>query len=169
MAPQRFGFQCTVDQETHELWQYVRALMSHEIPTGEMALVLKGALKLAAEQLEKRKFAATDRRDSARPTTSARHIPAAVKRAVWERDGGRCTFVSDGGKRCASRRRLEFDHLEPVARGGDARAENLRLMCRAHNQHEAERSLGAEFMERKRAEARAGRAESRLAGIDARP
>jgi len=107
LAPQRFGFQCTLDQETHDLLQDVRALMSHEIPTEEMVLVLKGALKLAKAQLEKRKFAATDRPGHSRPVTSRRHIPAAVKRAVRERDGGRCTFVSDNGKRCAARTLLE--------------------------------------------------------------
>jgi len=48
-----------------------------------------------------------------------------------------------------------FDHRGPVARGGEATAENLRLVCRAHNQHGAERSFGAGFMERKREAARA--------------
>jgi len=32
-------------------------------------------------------------RGTGRPT----HIPAAVERAVWERDGGRCTFVGENG------------------------------------------------------------------------
>jgi len=32
--------------------------------------------------------------------------------------------------------------------------ENLRLRCRAHNQFEAERAFGAEFMERKCDEAK---------------
>jgi hypothetical protein len=77
-----------------------------------------------------------------------------VKRTVWERDGGRCTFVSESGRRCEERAWLEYDHAEPVARGGQATAENLRLLCRAHNQHAAERTFGAEFMSDKRAEAR---------------
>jgi hypothetical protein len=157
LAPQRFGFQCTVDQETHELWQYAKALLSHEIPTGEMALVLKAVLKLAVGQLEKRKFAATDRPGHSRGSADPRHIPAAVKRAVRERDQGRCAFVSETGKRCESRSILQFDHIEPVARGGESTVENLRLLCRAHNQHAAERAFGAEFMCNKRAVARAHR------------
>ncbi len=154
LAPQRFGFQFTGDQETRELYEHVRALLSHEVPTGEMALVFRAALKLAATALEKRKFAATTRPRRARSTKSVRHIPAAVKRAVWERDEGRCTFVSDGGNRCAARTRLEFDHREAVACGGESTTENIRLLCRAHNQHAAERAFGSEFMERKRSEAR---------------
>jgi 5-methylcytosine-specific restriction endonuclease McrA len=73
-----------------------------------------------------------------------------VRRAVSERDQERCAFVGETGKRSGSRRGLELDHIEPVARGGTSTVENLRLLCRAHNQHEAEHSFGAEFMERKR-------------------
>jgi hypothetical protein len=79
---------------------------------------------------------------------------------VWERDGGQCGFVGDSGQRCPERSRLEYDHADPVARGGEATAENVRLRCRAHNEYEAECVFGAGFMSDKRAEARA-RAEAR--------
>ena len=92
LAPQRVGFQFTGDQETRELYEQFRALMSHEIPTGEMALVFKAALKLAKAHVEKRKFAATDHPGQSRCSGNPRHIPAAVKRAVFERDGARCAF-----------------------------------------------------------------------------
>jgi 5-methylcytosine-specific restriction endonuclease McrA len=141
--------------------------MSHEIPTGEMALVYKAALKIGVEQMMKRKFAATDRPGHSRGSADSRHIPAAVKRAVSDRDQGRCAFVSEAGKRCESRRHLEYDHVEPVARGGQSTVENVRLLCRAHNQHEAERSFGAEFMERKRSEARQRRGARTRARRDA--
>ena len=76
------------------------------------------------------------------------------------RDGRRCTFVSESGRRCSACRRLDFDHIVPLARGGEATADNLRLLCPAHNQHEADRVLGAGFMEEKRSGSRArGRAE----------
>src|SRR5262249_37832062 len=127
----------------------------HEIPSGEMALVFKAALKVGVEQLMKRKFAATDRPGKSRGSADPRHIPAAVRREVHERDQGQCTFVSDAGKRCESRRFLEFDHAVPVANGGEATGENIRLRCRAHNQHTAERAFGADFMSGKRVEARA--------------
>ena len=69
---------------------------------------------------------------------------------MWERDGGRCTFVSESGHRCEARTRLEFDHVEPVAHGGHATVQGLRLRCRAHNQLEAERAFGRDFMNSKR-------------------
>ena len=165
LAPQRFGLQVTLDQETHDLLERARALMGHQNPAGEIASVLKRALELLVGQLEKRKFAATARPGPSRPATSARHIPAAVKRVVRERDGDRCTFIGDSGRRCAARRLLEFDHREPVARGGETTAENLRLVCRAHNQHAAECTFGAAFMEGKRAEAHGAGHKGNGAGV----
>ncbi len=93
------------------------------------------------------------RRDS-NANPDPRVVPAHVKRAVWRRDEGRCTFTSAGGRRCESRRGLEFDHVTPVARGGEASVANLRLRCRAHNQYEAERVFGAEFIHGKRESSR---------------
>jgi 5-methylcytosine-specific restriction endonuclease McrA len=150
-----------VDQETQDLWEYAKALLSHEIPTGEMALVLKAVLKLAVPRLDKRKFAATNRPGHSRGSADPRHIPGAVKREVRARDEGKCTFVGENGKRCGSRHKLEFHHDEEFARGGASTAKNLRLLCRAHNQHLADRSFGADFMERKRNAARPARGPSR--------
>ena len=82
LAPQKFAFQFTGDQETHDLYEEFRALISHEIPSGEMALVFKAALQMAKAQAEKRKFAATDRPGHSRASADPRHIPAwgAVRR-----------------------------------------------------------------------------------------
>ncbi len=77
-----------------------------------------------------------------------------MKRAVWARDGGQCTFVSEVGHRCQARKLIEFDHVEPVARGGTATVAGIRLRCRAHNQYGAEREFGAGFMRGKREAAR---------------
>jgi 5-methylcytosine-specific restriction endonuclease McrA len=151
LAPRRYGFQFTGDQETRELYEDVRALLSHQLPSGEMALVFKRALQLAKAELEKRKYAATDRPGRSRGSKSSRHIPASARREVHERDQGRCTFVSEAGKRCDSRHMVEFEHDVTRARGGESTPKNLRLLCRAHNQLMAEREFGTEFMDRKRA------------------
>jgi hypothetical protein len=58
---------------------------------------------------------------------------------------------------------LQFDHIDEVARGGQATTDRMRLRCRAHNQYEAERTFGVEFMQHKREEARRGAAERRMA------
>jgi hypothetical protein len=131
--------------------RYAQELLGHALPSGDLAQVLDRALDALIERLERRKFGATRRpRRSEQASANPRHIPADVKRTVWERDGGRCTFVSDAGQRCPARSRLEYDHVEPVARGGRSTVSGLRLRCRAHNRYAAECAFGAGFMERKR-------------------
>jgi hypothetical protein len=162
LAPQRYALQLTVSQETHDKLRYAQELLGHQLPSGDLAQILDQALDALICQLEKRKFAATSEpRESRHPTRSARHIPAAVKRAVRERDQGQCTFRSESGRRCPARTRLEFDHVEPVARGGQATVDGIRLRCRSHNQYDAECTFGAGFMERKREEAREAAAAKR--------
>jgi hypothetical protein len=72
-----------------------------------------------------------------------RYISAAIKRAVWERDQGQCTF-----KGCHSKYFLEIDHIQPVVLGGLNDLSNLRLLCRNHNQRAAIESLGFKYMSR---------------------
>jgi hypothetical protein len=89
-----------------------------------------------------------------RPRQRGRHIPAAVRRAVFERDGNQCTYVAATGMRCLETHRLEFHHVTPFAAGGEHRASNLTLLCGAHNALAAEEDFGREFVEEKK---RAGR------------
>jgi hypothetical protein len=70
--------------------------------------------------------------------------------------------VSPDGCRCQERGRLEIDHVVPVALGGAARPENLRLLCRAHNQHAAEVALGCERLAARREVAQRRRAAERF-------
>ena len=164
LARERFVLQLTIAQTTHDKLRYAQTLLSHQIPSGDLAKVLDRALDALIPQLEQRKFAATAKPRSGHPRPSARprHIPAHVKRTVWQRDQGQCTFVSEAGRRCPARRFLEFDHLDEVARGGRSTVSGLRLRCRSHNQYGAECSFGAEFMRRKREAARAAAAEARV-------
>ncbi|HYJ32153.1 MAG TPA: hypothetical protein VE326_02945, partial [Candidatus Binatia bacterium] len=153
---ERYLVRVTIDRSTHDKLRHAQALLSHAVPSGDVAQVLDRALDALIARLEKRKLGAGRTTSDAagevrtvlvRPRRTrhagTRHIPTQVRRAVWERDGGRCTFVSADGYRCASRRFLEFDHIEPFARGGMSHVDGLRLRCRAHNQHAAEQTFGA--------------------------
>jgi 5-methylcytosine-specific restriction endonuclease McrA len=66
---------------------------------------------------------------------------------VWERDQGRCTFVSDDGRRCDATQRLELHHEIPFARGGPATVANVRLACKGHNDLLARRAYGDQHMD----------------------
>jgi hypothetical protein len=167
LAPARFGVQFTFGEAALEKLRYAQALLGHAVPSGELPEVFERALDALIEQLERRKFAKGSRAAASSPKRApgSRHIPAAVRREVWERDGGRCTFESATGERCDSCERLEFDHIVAAACGGLPTADNLRLRCRTHNQYAAEQQLGAEFMQRKRQQARERGAErSRRSG-----
>ena len=73
-------------------------------------------------------------RGRAWPAASRRAIPAAVRRLVWQRDQGRCCYRDPiSGRRCTSAHLLQLDHLLPVAQGGGADPENLRVLCSAHH------------------------------------
>ena len=73
---------------------------------------------------------------SSRSRVHGRVIPAAVKRQVWERDRGCCSYVDRGsGRRYGSRHLLQIDHIVPFALGGSAETGNLRLLCAAHHRH----------------------------------
>jgi 5-methylcytosine-specific restriction endonuclease McrA len=172
-AQSRVRFQILITKSVHEKLRYAQELLSHAVPTGDTSQVFERALDVLITQLEKRKLGSTTRRLRRVRSTSesrprSRYIPAQVRRAVWERDEGRCTFVSASGTRCKARRFLEFDHVDPVARGGGATVDRIRLRCRAHNQYEAERSFGVGFMNRKRHEARLQAGAARVPAAKAR-
>ena len=166
----RFPLHATITAETREKLAYARDLLGHAVPGGDIAEVLDRALDALIERLEKRRFAATARSRPARGSgTNERGIPARVRREVGRRDGWSCTFVGDGGHPCDSRALLQFDHVVPLARGGQTTVGNLRLLCRTHNQLEAERKFGVAFMRGKRervkraAEARAAASNGKAA------
>lgn len=76
-------------------------------------------------------------------------------REVSARDEEQRTYVSPDGRRCPERSFLELHHHDtPYARGGAATADNLRIMCHAHNALFAERDFGREFMQSKLLNAR---------------
>jgi RuvA, C-terminal domain len=154
-----------VRPQTRDRVRYLQALLSHAIPSGDISQVLDRALDLLTEQVEKRRFGTESGPRQRRTAGRARYIPANVRHAVWNRDQGRCTFVGTNGHRCNSERFLEFDHVDPRHR--EDTLNGLRLRCRTHNQYEAERVFGTEFMKRKREEARRA-AEKRREEAEAR-
>ncbi len=149
LAPERYKVQFTVGRETYEKLRRAQDLLRHTIPGGDPAAVIDRALTVLLAELDRTRLAATDRprsrlraaRSGAQGASPTRHIPAAVKRTVWARDGGRCAFVGNT-RRCAETGFLQFHHVVPYARGGPSVVENIELRCAAHNAHEAELCFG---------------------------
>ena len=148
----------TMTRATREKIRRAQELLGNTVAPEAIADVIDRALDQLIVALEKRKHGLhrKPRGLRAKAPCRARHIPADVRAEVYKRDGGVCTFVSDDGQRCGCRHALEYDHVIPVAEGGASTVENLRLLCPAHNQLEAERRFGRDFMERQRGPAKSG-------------
>ena len=142
LAPERYKVQFTVGRETYEKLRRVQDLLRHRVPNGDPAVIFERAITLLLADLEKKKIAATDRpRATVTAGERSRHLPAAIRRTVWARDGGRCRFEGPSG-RCSETGLLEFHHVVPYAAGGATTADNLELRCAAHNRYEAEQYFG---------------------------
>jgi hypothetical protein len=161
LAPSRYKVQFTASAELHDKLERLRALMRSKVPDGDLAAIIEQAVTEKLERLEARRFAATKtpRKGLSETDTSAssRHIPASVRRAVQARDGMRCGYVDEQGRRCTERDRLEFHHRRPFGLGGDHSPENVSLACREHNRLFAEHDYGLGAMATYRRSADRGR------------
>jgi len=155
LSPETYQIRYTGSRELSNKLKQAQELLRHRIPSGEVPTIFEAALDALIEKVKRERFGIgrkprkTDA-SIAGPATS-RHIPAAVQRQVYERDGGRCTFIDERGRRCEERGMLEFDHIDGFARTHSHDPARIRLRCRAHNQHAAEQMYGIQFMERAKA------------------
>jgi hypothetical protein len=93
-----------------------------------------------------------------------RPVPATASGRSWlnryfssavDRAPGPCALqgpvhVDTQGRRCSERHQLEYHHRYPYGFGFEHSLRTVRLMCRGHNQHEAERDYGRAAMSRHR-------------------
>jgi hypothetical protein len=154
IAPARFRLQFDLDAEFRDELERLQALMGAAVPDGDLAKVVRLAVKRELKRLEAKRFAKTSKpRKRLAPTDTrpkSRYIPAPVKRFVEKRDGGRCTYRDKHGRRCSKRHDLEFHHRAPFGRGGDHSPTNVALTCATHNTLMAEHDYGKKMMARHR-------------------
>ncbi len=152
LSPARYKVVFTASAELHDKLERLQALMRSSGDEGDLASVIEAAVTEKLEKLEAKRYGKTKtpRKSLEKTDTSAssRAIPAPVKRAVYERDRGRCRFVDPAGRRCTETKRLEFHHIQPYGRGGNHSPENVCLLCRTHNGYLAELDYGKEFIDR---------------------
>lgn len=147
----RFVFRFTAGAAVREKLEKAQALLSHSVPDFAMAEVFERALDALIEKTRKQRFAETDSPRAPRPSGKrTRHIPAEVRREVESRDGGQCTFVGVGGRRCGARAFAQFHHEDPYGRGGEHDLSNVRLLCAHHNALLAEEEYGEEHLAKAR-------------------
>lgn len=141
-----FSLQLSMPKRVKEKLDYLRTLMASEKASVKTLEVLEAALDEGIKAYEKKL------------STSAKKVPALeqkktisihVRREVWRRDQGQCTFVDPVTKlRRQEKRYLEYDHIHPKSLSGSNEIENIRLLCRSHNQMAAMHVFGRRKMEK---------------------
>jgi 5-methylcytosine-specific restriction endonuclease McrA len=162
----------TANQRLKDKLDRAGELLSHTLSPTNLPAMVERALDLLIEREERRRYGSprlrTSAVDHAEPSVTeppvepmataasalghaepimaahSRHLPARVRRQVWERDGGQCTYIDAQGRRCCSRQRLQFDHRIAHALGGEPSIDNIRLRCSCHNALAAEQVFGVE-------------------------
>ena len=136
----------TVSSRFLEKLDAARRGHGHVQPGATKEQVIEAALDLLLEKQARRRAEVEKPQKNPRPAKPD-HVTAAVKRAVWARDGGKCQWPVDGGGVCGSTTRLEIDHVVPRGRGGPSTVENSRLICAVHNQLAARQVYGDAHMD----------------------
>jgi len=117
-SPERYRVQFTIGKASHDKLRRVQALLRREIPDGDAGAIFDRAITLLLEKVEKAKLGAAAKprprpirpgADSQlrTPMVPSRDVPRHVQRAVSQRDGGQCAFVSKDGHRCLERTFLD--------------------------------------------------------------
>jgi hypothetical protein len=166
---ERARINMTVSRRLLEKLATARDALSHSHPGASEETILEVGLDLIIARYLKRRGIGAKPRKPARapkapaaavetasgvapppppPTRRSRYVRAEVRRAVWERDGGRCAYPLENGGVCGSTYQLELDHIKGFALGAGNTAEELRLACRPHQDVHARALYGDELMNR---------------------
>jgi hypothetical protein len=142
----------TADEVLTKKLERLKELLSHQLPTQDMNALLNKLADMALKTLEKESTPASECTGaaSAQPnalateqpkpnrSTNPRYIPAKLKAALMRKAQNQCQYTDPkSGQRCSTRHYLQIDHITPVAYGGAASPQNLRVLCAAHNRYAA--------------------------------
>jgi 5-methylcytosine-specific restriction endonuclease McrA len=89
LSPRRFKVEITIGEETHDTLRQLQDLLSHQIPSGDPALVIERALEDLLEKTLKTKTAMTDRPCKATPKRNVERndeSQTALRPSLRERD-----------------------------------------------------------------------------------
>lgn len=143
-APRRVHFGFNGSEDFLAKYERARELLRHKYPAGKLEDILADALEALLDKKDPDRCKTGLKLAADRPRAANRWIPRFVKKEVWGRDAGRCVFIGPDGTLCGERGGLEFDHITPFALGGRSdNPNNIRLLCRTHNQLMARRIFGA--------------------------
>lgn len=143
------SFQCS--KELFENIKRCQELLRHKHPNGRLEDVVSDLVEQfldkkdpkRKEDVKKKTTVKTEK--EIKPEKHSRYIPAEVKRRALRNANYQCTFESQG-VRCKATAFLEFDHKVPFSRNGKNTADNIHVLCSAHNKFKARLQFGGRFM-----------------------
>lgn len=167
----RVKLECVIDEAVANKLERAREVLRKKYPQGRFEDILNEALEALLEKkdperkikraektprssrgvtMEGRGMTSQARNDRRKIPASTgmthsyktRYIPQHIRRGIWKRDKGHCTFKSTDGRPCHERGNLEIDHIRPFSLGGGADLGNLRLLCATHNRYRAVKTFG---------------------------
>lgn len=146
LGKDRVQVSITLTHEQFEKLKRVQQLLSHRSPGASTASVLEAAIDVFLERkdpLVRKVSARVPLGNTASGSGRGQAVKPSLRNAVFRKAQGQCEYRDvRTGRRCDSTRLLEVDHIWPRALGGGNERENLRVLCRTHNQLMAERYLG---------------------------
>jgi 5-methylcytosine-specific restriction endonuclease McrA len=153
LAPARHRVEFTASSALRDKLERLLNLLRAADSTVDLAAVIDAAVTEKLERLEARRFGLTKAPrtdvDTSKTTAGPRAIPAAIRRAVFVRDGGQCTYRDRLGHRCPERHDLQYHHRHPHAYGGDRGMKNIAMLCGPHNRLVAEIDFGPQVVTRR--------------------
>ena len=153
VSPNHTEIRFVADDELMAQLKRIRELSAHRNPDPSYLELFKYLSELALKKLEPVKdskpasASVTPPADIAKRHTENRYVPSPLRRYIWKRDHGVCTYVDPlTQKSCGSRHGLQIDHVVPIKLGGTTIDTNLRLLCATHNRLAATQAFGHGIM-----------------------
>ena len=149
----------SLDKNAYDSLERLKSLLSHKNPNMSYRELFKILLELGLNKHDPErklnkikttknlfsniKNKATDQKthsnkedNNSKNIKKSRYIPAQIRRVVWTRDKGQCTYICpETKKKCGSKHLIQIDHIHPYSLGGSSELNNLRLLCVGHNQY----------------------------------
>ena len=131
----------TLNKNAYENIERLKHLLSHKNPNMSYQELFSILVKLGLDKYDPRqKLKKKEKHGRADQTktdqTSSRYIPVRIRRWIWARDYGECSYICpETKKKYGSKHLLQIDHIHPYSLGGSSGTGNLRLLCAGHNQY----------------------------------